>query len=77
MDGDLTWEQCVAEFETENEVTYPYAFLRNQYMAQMKLFEERFSRRIPDIERPQGHLDHYQTFLRSDVSNKNNKLTFD
>lgn len=77
VDGNLTWEQCVEDFERKNRVKYPFIFLRNEYMAQMRLFEEKFSHLMPDIERPQGHLDQYRSYLVSCDSGAETKLAFD
>lgn len=64
--GNLSWEQCVVNFERRNAGRkYPFIFLRDEYMAQINLFEKRFSRAIPDIERPLGHRKHYTDYLYS------------
>ncbi|MBG77466.1 MAG: hypothetical protein CL570_00335 [Alphaproteobacteria bacterium] len=77
VDGNLTWKQCVIEFEETHKEKYPYAYLRNEYMNQMRVFEEKFSRLVPNIERPQGHLNHYHKFLSAASNSQSSKLTFD
>lgn len=66
VDGDLTWVKCVSDFESKNlGKKYPFAFLRDSYMAQIEIFEERYSEIILNIERPLAHLNHYNIFLQS------------
>lgn len=64
VDGDLTWEECVSNFEA-NGVRYPFERLRDEYMQQMFLFEKNYSELASTIEKPDLHNIHYHDFLDS------------
>ncbi|MDX9690694.1 MAG: hypothetical protein RBT70_09605, partial [Alphaproteobacteria bacterium] len=55
VNGDITWEDCVALFERVNQELYPTAELKRMYMEQVRLFEQRYSHRLPDLHRPKAH----------------------
>lgn len=64
VDGDLTWDQCVKDFEMTNlGVRYPICEIEYLYLEQMYLFESKFGSRLSSIERPAGHRKCYEEFV--------------
>ena len=68
VDGDLTWQTCVRDFERTNGVAYPYQLLRDLYMEQIAIFERSQGRMLAQVDRPDGHSRHFSDYVDSQMS---------
>lgn len=58
VDGDLTWEECVASFDHEVDTRYPYEHIRTLYLEQIELFETTVGMSMPMVIRPEQSDDY-------------------
>ena len=75
INGEITWENCVASFECANQAPYPVFELKRMYMEQMRLFEQRYSHILPNVDRPEAHRFHYTEIFNNDAQQDVMRLT--